>query len=303
MSLPWYYRTMNKKLLFPAVFALVLTAGISAQAFSVSYLDGVAELQAAKAWTALSIGDKVPADGNVRISQNGSLELLRGKLKITILKDGVYDIAALARAADKSGAGGIGSAISQKLASLTTERSRPTQAAGVRGELQGEAPVTWVDENDETRGKVQALLDDKKFADALKVLDQAIQDSTDDSEKAEFTYLKGVAYYDNGETARAYKVLEQVSPDPDTGWYARYVILKSQVLVDTSNFRDALAILSPFISASPTGEATQVAYLLTYYSQKGLGDQASARAALDAGYKLDPSTDTAKIIDRQRKAQ
>ncbi len=281
----------------------MLTAGISAQAFSVSYLDGVAELQAAKAWMTLSIGDKVPADGSVRISQSGSLELFRGKLKITILKDGVYDVAALAKAAGKSGAGGIGSAISQKLASLTTEKSRAAQAAGVRGELQGQAPVTWVDENDETREKVQALLDDKKFADALKVLDKAMKDSTDDTDKAEFTYLMALSYYGNGETARAYKVLQQISPDPETGWYARYVILKSQVLVDTSNFKDALSILSPFINAFPTGEATQVAYLLTYCSQKGLGDQAAARSALDAGYKLDPSTDTAQLIDRQRKAQ
>jgi tetratricopeptide (TPR) repeat protein len=294
---------MNKRYLFLAVFALVLTAGIGAQAFSVSYLDGVAELQTAKVWKALSIGDKVPADGSVRISQNGSLEILRGTLKITILKDGVYDMAALAKATNQSGAGGIGSTITQKLASLTTEKSKATQVGGVRAAAQGENPVMWADENDETRGKAQALLDDKRFADALKLLDQAIQESTDDTEKAELTYLTGVAYYGNGETARAYKVLQKISPDPGTGWYARYVILKSQVLVDTSNFKDALAILSSFIAAFPTGEATQVAYLLTYYSQKGLGDQASALAALNAGYRLDPATDTAKLLDKQLKAQ
>jgi tetratricopeptide (TPR) repeat protein len=294
---------MNKRYLIAAVFTLVLTAGIFAQAFSVSYLDGVAELQAAKVWKALSIGDKVPPDASVRISQNGSLELLRGKFRITILKDGVYDMAALAKATDKSGAGGIGSTIAQKLASLTTEKSKASQVGGVRAGEQGSGPVLWVDENDETRGRVQALLDQKQFADALKVLDQAITDSSEDADKAEFTYLTGVAYYGNGQTARAYHALAQISPQPDASWYARYVILKSQVLVDTSNFKDALAILSPFVAAFPTGEATQVAYLLTYYSQKGLGDQASARAALDAGYKLDPSTDTAKLIDQQRKAQ
>ena len=294
---------MNRRHILLAVFALVLTAGTGAQAFSVTYLDGTAELKAAKTWNALSIGDKVPGDGIVRISQGGSLELLRGRLKITILKDGVYDLAALARATDKSGAVGLGSALSQKLASLTTERSKSSQAAGVRGEAQGEAPVTWVDENDETRSQVQALLDDRKFTDALKVLDKAVRDSTDDSERAELTYLMGVAYYGNGETARAFRVLEQVSPDPDTGWYAGFIILKSQVLVDTSNFKDALAVLTPFIDAFPTGEAAQLAYLLTYFSHKGLGDQASARAALDAGYRVDPSTDTAKLISQQMKAQ
>jgi TolA-binding protein len=80
------------------------------------------------------------------------------------------------------------------------------------------------------------------------------------------------------------------------------VILKSQVLVDTQNYDDALAVLNPFITAFPTGEATQMAYLLTYYTKKGQGDMTAAKAALDAGYKIDPSTDTAKAIDTQRKA-
>ena len=64
---------MKKRYLLAAFFALVLSAAIGAQAFSVIYLDGVAELQATKTWKALSIGDKVPPDASVRISQNGSL--------------------------------------------------------------------------------------------------------------------------------------------------------------------------------------------------------------------------------------
>lgn len=98
-------------------------------------------------------------------------------------------------------------------------------------------------------------------------------------------------------------MLSTVTPEPDAVWYARYIILRSQVLVDTMNYKDALGLLTPFIAAYPTGEATQVAYLLTYYCQKGLGDQTSARSALDAGFKLDPNTDTAKLIDQQRQAQ
>ena len=86
----------------------------------------------------------------------------------------------------------------------------------------------------------------------------------------------------------------------DASWYARYVILKAQVLVDTQNYKDALGVLIPFIAAYPTGEATQVAYLLSGLSQNGLGDTAAAREALDAGYQLDPSSDTAKLIGKQR---
>jgi tetratricopeptide (TPR) repeat protein len=294
---------MNKRYLIAAVFAVILSAGVFAQAFSVSYLDGVAELQALKTWKALSIGDQVPPDARVRVSQSGSLELLRGKLRITILKDGVYDMASLAKATDKSGAGAIGTTIAQKLQSLTTEKTKASAVGGARGAEQGSGPVMWVDENDETRDRVQAMLDQKQYADALKVLAQAIKDSMVESEREELTYMMGVAYYGDGQPARAYRILAKLSPESDAAWYARYVILKSQVLVDSSNFKDALAILSPFVAAFPTGEATQVAYLLTYFSQKGLGDQASASAALEAGFQLDPTSDTAKLIDQQRKAQ
>jgi hypothetical protein len=43
-----------------------------------------------------------------------------------------------------------------------------------------------------------------------------------------------------------------------------------------------------------------VAYLLSGLSQKGLGNAPAAKAALDAGFKLDPSSDTARLIDQQR---
>ena len=294
---------MSRKIILAAAFAVAFAAAAGAQAFAVSYLDGTAEVGTARSWKTIAIGDTVPADGSVRVSQNGSLELTRGTLRITILRDGVYDVAVLARSAGKDGSMNLGSTLTQKLASLTTERSRGSQAAGVRGEMQAEAPVTWMDENDQARGQAQTLLDEKKFSEALKVLDKAIRDSTEDTDRAELMYLMGVAYYGSGQTARAYRVLEQISPDPETGWYSPYVILKSQVLVDTFNFKDALAVLSPFISAFPAGEAAQMAYLLTFYSQKGLGDPASAQAALESGYALDPSTDTARLIRQQMKAR
>jgi hypothetical protein len=294
---------MSKRFLLAAAFAVAVTIGVFAQAFSVNYLDGTAEVKTAKGWNALSIGDQVAVDASVRISQSGSLELQKGKVKITLLKDGTYDMASLAKASDKAGTGAVGTAIAQKLASLTTDKAKGGTVGGIRGAQQGGTEdVTWVDENDETRTQAQNLIDQKKYTEALALLNQAIDDSTANADKAELTYLVGTAYYAQGQTARAYRALSTISPQTDAAWYARYVILKSQVLVDTGNYKDALGMLSPFVAAYPTGEATQVAYLLTYYCQKGLGDPASARVALEAGFKLDPATDTAKLLDQQRKA-
>jgi TolA-binding protein len=292
---------MNRRIALAIAFLLATAGVLFAQAISVNYLDGVVEVKTAKGWTALGIGDAVAADATVRITQSGSLELLKGKTRITLLKDGTYEIAKLMAATDKSGVGNTGTVIAQKLQSLTTEKPKTATVGGVRGAAQGTGDVTWVEEGEETRAKVQTLLDQKKYTDAVKALQQAIDESTVDADEQEFTYLMGVAYYGQGQTAKAYRTLLKVTPPGDAAWYARFVILKSQVLVDTQSYQDALAVLTPFISTYPTGEATQVAYLLTSYCQKGLGDAAAARTALDAGYKIDPATDTAKLIDQARK--
>jgi TolA-binding protein len=262
------------------------------------------ELQSAKGWTEISIGDKVPQDAMVRISLTGSLELLRARTKITILKDGVYSIATLTAAAGTGASGGVGSTIAQKLQTLVTEKPRANTAGGVRAAEQGTNSVTWVEENesDDTRTQVQALLDKDRYTEAASLLNDAIKASGSDADSAELNYLLGLAYYRAGQTARAYRTLARTTPKPDAAWYARYVILKAQVLVDGQSYSDALAILTPFISAYPTGEATQVAYLLSGLSQKGLGDKAAAKAALDSGFQLDPKSETAKLIDQQRSA-
>jgi tetratricopeptide (TPR) repeat protein len=291
---------MSRKAILVVLFAGVLAAGAFAQAFTVSYLDGTVELQSAKGWTAIAVGDKVAADATVRVSQTGSLELLRAKTKITLLKDGVYSMASLAAAAGKGPSTGVGSTIAQKLQSLVTEKPKASAAGGVRGAEQGTATVTWVDENDETRTRVQALLDRQLYREAVSVLNDSIKESTSDEDTAELTYMLGVAYYGQGQVAKSFRALAKVTPQADAPWYARYVILKAQVLVDTQNYRDALDLLTPFIASYPSGEATQVAYLLSGLSQGGLGNKGAAKSALDAGFQLDPTTDTAKLIDQQR---
>jgi tetratricopeptide (TPR) repeat protein len=260
------------------------------------------ELKTPTGWAPLSIGDMVPANASVRVSQSGSLELSQGKTRITILKDGTYDIASLLRASEKSGVGGIGANISQKLQSLTNEKPKSTTVGGVRAAEQGQQTVTWAEESDEVRSEVTSLLSQKKYEDALRTLNDAIKDASTPADAEEFTYLTGVAYYESGQTVKAYRALAKVSADPSVAWYTNYILLKAQVLVDSASFAEALDILQPFISANPSGESAQIAYLLSYYCQRGLGNMEKAKAALDAGYQIDPSTDTAKMIDEQRKA-
>jgi tetratricopeptide (TPR) repeat protein len=294
---------LQKNLLLVVLFAAV-AIGVSAQAFTVSYLDGSVELKAAKGWKVLAIGEKVPADGTVRLSQDATLELQRGTVRISLIKDGVYEMARLATATDKPASGGSGNLVAQKLQSLTTAKAKATSVGGVRATEQARSPdaMPWAVDIDDVRSDVNDLLDKQNYADALKRLDKAVSEATEDSERNEFAYLKAVVYYREGQQALAYRALARAAAQPADSWYAQFIVLKGQILVDTQNYQDAVALLAPFVK-DYTGEAVQVAYLLTAISEKALGNAAAAKQALDAGYALDPATDTAKLIDQQRKAQ
>ena len=292
---------MSRTTLFVVLLAGAVASAASAQAFTISYLDGLVELQTAKGWTAVAVGDKVAADATVRLSQDGSLELVRDRTRVTLLKPGVYSVAGVSTAG-KNGPGGIGALVAQKLQTLVAEKPKSTAAGGVRAEQQGVPDISWVDENDEVRLKAQNLLDERRYAEATNYLEGAIKDAGPDGDTAELSCMLGAAYYGRGQLARSFRALLQVSPSPDAPWFGRYVLLRAQILVDTQNYADALNLLTPFVAAYPTGEAAQVAWLLSGLCQKGLGNIAAAKSALDSGFQLDPGTDTAKLIDQQRRA-
>ncbi|MCX7039774.1 MAG: hypothetical protein NT005_11665 [Spirochaetes bacterium] len=297
---------MRKRILFTLAISLLLAGAAFAQSFSVDYVDGTVELKipkdkAGKEWRALSIGDMVAAEASIRVAAGSSIELSRGKARVTILKMGTYALTDLSRASEKTAGTGIGSTISQKLTALTTDKQRTSSAVGgVRGAEQGSSTgsVMWVEENEETRRRVTELLAEGEYREAAKVVAAAIPDASSDSEKEELSYMLAAAYYGSGETARAYRSLAKLAPPEDAEYYPKFLLLKAQILVDSLSFSDALALLKPFIASNPGGETAQVAYVLLSSSQKGLGDEKAGLSALNTGYAIDPSTETAKLISK-----
>ena len=289
---------MRKRLAFSAVMLLAFSTAVFGQSFVVNYLDGTVELKSASGWTEISIGKQLAIESTIRISDSGSVELQRGKSRITILKDGTYALKDLASASDKAGAAGFGSNIAQKLQTLASGKQAGTTVGGVRAAEQGSGgSVMWVEESEETRGKVADLLSGKNYEEAAKVLTQAIAESSSPADNLEYTYLLASAYYGNGQAVKAYRALASISPNQEVGWYPRYLVLKAQVLLDSLAYDDALKLLAPYIKDHPEGEATQVAYLLSYYCKKGLGD-GTAKTDLQNGLKIDPNSETGAQIQQ-----
>jgi tetratricopeptide (TPR) repeat protein len=280
---------------------LVAAAAAFAQSLTVEYLDGTIELKTSKGWSALSIGDQVAVNGSIRVSQGGSVEFSLGKMRLSILKDGTYDISQLTKASEAGGDQGLGAAIAQKLRSLSQGRQGGSTTGGARGAEQDRGNILWADDSETSGQQISDLLSNGRYAEAIPVINKAVSEETGFAQKQEYHYYLASAYFALGESARAYRAISQTAPDAAAGYYPNYVLLKASILLDGGAYTDALALLGVFLGSNPQTSYAQTAYLISALCSRGLGDQKTAKDALTKGLALDPNSDAAKTISAELK--
>jgi tetratricopeptide (TPR) repeat protein len=290
---------MKKTIIIGAVLLLASLSAF-AQALDVDYLDGTVELRSSKGWSAVSIGDKLDPGATIRVSKSGSLELSRGNQRITVLKDGIYALADLLKAGEKNAKAGVGVALTQKLRSVTAigQQRGTSTVAGVRGAAQGQ-PVenlTWMEGDENSLEEIRKLLDNRKYAEAVPLLLDALEESISIEEELMLKYQLATAYYGSAQIARAYRVIAKTAAVSSADYYPDFVILKAEVLLDSLQFKDGQVLLKTFIASKPEVGYAQIAYLLSAQCAIGLGDEKAAAEALDTGLALDPASETGKEI-------
>ncbi len=112
-----------------------------------------------------------------------------------------------------------------------------------------------------------------------------------------------MAYYGAEKTALAYRTISKVSLDASSTYYADFMILKAEIFLDSFSFKESQAVVSSFLATKPDVKYAQIAYLISGQCSRGLGDDAGAKTAFAAGYKLDPQSETAKTISEIQNAQ
>jgi hypothetical protein len=120
-----------------------------AQTLTLDDFDGVVEVKAGTAWKAVELGDKVPYDSTIRVSNHGLAEFRDGATRIHLSKDGAYQLSALvARAKDSpaptaltQAAGKVGMMLGDK---GQARSAVPVANMGARGaEVDPSAGLTW----------------------------------------------------------------------------------------------------------------------------------------------------------------
>jgi len=293
---------MKPRILAITLLILLAVAGF-AQEFTVDYIDGYLEIQDG-GWYELVIGDPVGAQDTVRLGDGSYAELSDGSVTIKLTRPGVYHIADLSTSARRTGSSGVGSLILNRVGRLTgsDNQQQQTTAGGVRAsEAVNQNQPTWAggESVDELIKEGLNLLNEGEIQDAYWVFQEAYDYALDDDEYAVSAFYYGYGAALVGKTEEAFKLLEEVGPNPDTDYFADHVIVLGQLLVETFAFDDAIDYLSMLTNKTDADpEARQQALLLSGLAYDGMGDKRQARSALQQSRDLVPGTEGARIAEQ-----
>ena len=144
-----------------AAILLILISAIPlvAEDLLVEYVEGTLELrEGSSTWVELFIGDMIPENSLIRLSDNGFVELSTQNITVTVSDPGTYDTRSLLRSGQKIASWDIGSVVNSKLSKLVTPGQQgETAIMGVRGAAADQGELTWVEEGGEFMDRREAV--------------------------------------------------------------------------------------------------------------------------------------------------
>jgi tetratricopeptide (TPR) repeat protein len=273
----------------------VAAQSVQAQDLSVSYLDGSASIRSGSTWKLLSIGDAVPMEATIRVEPAGYVQLKGGGVDLIVTRPGTYSVKDIVARNKTVSTRGIGAAIAASLRALASGRSAPQNAtSGARAGNVGDTgeDESWVESSAaEFLSAAKSYLKAGRYDDALKQLRQAEQ-SADSEEIPEIRFYLASTYALKGDLGLAWKLAQDLTSVPDAEWAGDLLLLKARLLLDTSAFADAVALLEGEGSwlAQDKSRAPLYHFLLGL-GYRGAGAAESSRQALSRVVAISPDSD------------
>lgn len=275
--------------------------------FTVAYLDGTVEALSAGKWKELAIGDAVAADASVRVTAGSSMQLTRAGLTLSFLTPGSFSVADILAKNTQARSSGLSSALGKTAAALTGTNKKVQKTGTLGGVRASEAAkpkeTLWVDELDEMRTKVNALLGSEQFAEAVKVLEKTQAEGLSADEQEEVSFLLASANYSQGETVRAWNAVAGQDPQPSSKFYANILLMKAQLLMEGYSFPQAVEVLNRLTGPAVAPETAQQALLLAGLCHRAQGNEQAARDAWNKGLAMAPDSDAGILIKETMNAK
>ena len=280
-----------KSTLYVFLLLILAAAPLAADELLVEYMDGVLEIQSGGRWDELDIGDSIPENAKIRLSDEGFVELSSGSVKVTLNKGGTYSAFDLLNSGRQVSAFNIGNLVNSKLKKLISPEEKEATAMGVRAAAVEEEEMTWVEEGAEYLEQGKDFLKEGDYESAVEVFLEGADFAFTDEEMWEYYYYASYANVQLGNTPDALELLSDMEPDFSVPIFTDYVLLKGSLLIEGLEFQDALSLFDEYMENPDRGESTQVVQFLSAVCLQSLGDTGEAVKKLEAAYALDRSSE------------
>lgn len=286
--------------------ALIFLAGASlfAQQIVVAYVDGLLEVREGGSWGELFIGDSLEPSDEIRLASDSYAELTNGRTTIKLSRGGSFEVSDLIEGTGRTESTGIAGLVLNRIGRLTgrEEERRDTVAGGARAsEAARPDPLSWA--GGETVAELVdeglGYLNEGAYQDAYLVFQEAYDYAVTDTEYAEALFYYGYASTLVNKSSQAFDLLQEVGPDPDTGYFASHVLALGQLLVESFAYDEAIGYLMMLVDEEDREpEDVQSAQLLIGLAYDGLGRAEEARTYLRQAARTVPGTPTAEAAER-----
>lgn len=285
------------------ILAAFAVAGPAAAQTLVDYVDGSVELKAKTgAWLPLVEGTKLAGDAVFRV-HDGAVELTQGAARWHIGKDGTYQVSALVNRTPPAGSPDVPGLVGDKVSKLLGVGPKPkvqTINAGVRAAEQPGTSLDWVDEpEDET---IESLVERGDWPRALAAVSSALEDQPDDAQDLLLTKAQILA--NQGRAAGAVKALNDAGLDRGDPRFVEAALLYATQGIEAEQFDLVLAKTAEALPVADDTEVVQTLTLARALAYRGLGDQAGARAELEAvvglGVDTEPGAQAQALLGADR---
>ena len=283
--------------IFLMLIAILPTA---AENLMVEYLEGILEVDQGSNWIEVDIGDTIPQNSYLRLSDNGLAELSAGAITITLNQDGTFSAENLLSSGREVAAWNISSLVNSKLGRLISpDQQQGTAVMGVRGAAAGEEEeLTWVEEGEEYLEQGKELIRTGDYKEAREVLQEGADYSFSNEEKEEYNFYIASAYTLEGKSAPALLMLTDMKTESSAPYYSDYVLLKGKLLIESLAYKKALLLFDQYLKKPDRSETTQLIYFLSALCNQRLENRRDAISNLEAAYEINNSSEYGRAARR-----
>lgn len=255
---------MRLRFRIAAIAVLVaVSAGVSAQEFFVAYLEGEVEYRDGSRWVECRIGDSLAAGTEVRLSDDGFLEVVRGNRTFRYAAAGTYRLAGDAAGAPSAGdTTDLGGLIRATVSRFTRSVSPPSEraiSAGVRASEAAQEPsIDWVgdDSPEELIEEGVGALTDGAVEDASFLFEDAFSFAEGATrERAGFFFV--YTLYLLAEYDLAFETLAEFSPDTGATYFPDFALVAAEVYHAVGELERAVDLLDTALRSHPAIDETQ----------------------------------------------